>query len=192
MNNKIIIEYLKNNLEFNRFLHCVSVGVTANNLAESYNVFSDDFFIAGLLHDIAKMKTTSELITLSEKYNIDYKTKNLNYIHNILHSHVGAYIAKDLFNINKDIFNAIYTHTAGDKEMSFLQKVIFIADFIEPFRDKTDEIDKTIKKLAYEDIDLCVYKILKLTIEKLNSFNVSIYYKTKIAYEFYKSIIDER
>ena len=122
---------------------------------------------------------------LSKKYNIDYKNYEFNEIKSILHAHVGAYLVKEKYNVNNKIFNAIYTHTTAEKKMTTLQKIIYIADYIEPFRNNIKK-QYYFTKLAYTDLNICIYKILKSTISYLKKKKQKIYYKTIEAYKFYK------
>ncbi len=187
-NVEIILSDLKNELNFNRFIHSIAVSTTAKNLAKFYNINSNEAFIAGLLHDYAKNINEKKLYDLSKQFNINYKNYKFDEIKNILHAHVGAYLVKEKYNVNEKIFKAIYTHTTAEKNMTNLQKIIYISDYIEPFRDNIKNQDYFIK-LAYTNLDKCIYQILKSTISYLKKRKIKIYYKTIEAYEFYKKIV---
>lgn len=144
-----IIEYLKKNLKKERLDHSLSVKDTAIKLAEIYGEDKEKAKMAALIHDCAKCIDDEEMINISERYghNIDEVSRNTP---NILHGHVGAYIAKDTMGISdKDVLNAIAYHTTGRENMSLLEKIIYIADYIEPLRDfpRVDEI----RRIAYYD-----------------------------------------
>ena len=77
--------------------------------------------------------------------------------HSLLHAKAGAILARDEYDIeDEDILNAIRFHTVGRPNMSLLEKIVFVADYIEPLRKPLPNIDK-IREAAFEDIDLAVY-----------------------------------
>ncbi|QGU95525.1 HD domain-containing protein [Clostridium bovifaecis] len=146
-----IIEYLKENLKKERFDHSLSVRDTAIKLAKIYGEDVEKAKMAALMHDCAKCISDEEMINISEKYghNIDEVSRNAP---NILHGHVGAYIAKYTMGISdENILNAIAYHTTGRKNMSLLEK-IYIADYIEPLRDFPG-VDEMRRIAYYENLD---------------------------------------
>ena len=183
---KEIINDLQKRLDLNRFIHSISVASISKELAIFYNLNFENSFIAGLLHDYAKCIDQKELYIMSKKYNINYKNYDFDDIKNILHANVGAYIVKEKYNVNDEIFNAIFTHTTADSNMTDIQKIVFISDFIEPFRFNIDN-QEYFTKLSYFDLDKCVFEILNYTISYLKSKNQKIFYKTIEAYNFYKN-----
>lgn len=109
----------------------------------------------------------------------------------LLHSKVGAYIAKEKYGVEEeDILNAIICHTTGKPHMTLLDKIIFIADYIEPMRTKAPNLTD-VRKLAFEDIDLALFKILSDTLEYLRHSQKTIDGMSLRAYEFYKEQILE-
>ena len=92
---------------------------------------------------------------------------------------------------DRDIINAILKHTTGSCDMTMLEKIIYVADYIEPNRKKAKNLP-VIRKMAFEDIDLALYTILKDTVEYLKVKNTKIDNTTLKAYEYYKKIIAER
>jgi nicotinate-nucleotide adenylyltransferase len=104
----------------------------AVKLAQKYNVDKEKAEIAAILHDNAKNLSLDVTMAYIKDYGItlneiDKKSPQ------ILHSYVGAHIAKDKFKVDNDIFNAIYYHTVGRKDMSILEKIIYIADILESY-----------------------------------------------------------
>ncbi|WP_373867079.1 bis(5'-nucleosyl)-tetraphosphatase (symmetrical) YqeK [Thermobrachium celere] len=94
----------------------------------------------------------------------------------ILHAYVGAHIAREYFSIDDDIFNAIYYHTVGRKDMSILEKIIFIADVIEEGRNFSGV--EELRKLAFQDIDLAIIKSCELTIQYVISRGLLLHNNT--------------
>ncbi|MDF2677847.1 MAG: metal dependent phosphohydrolase, partial [Bacillota bacterium] len=104
--------------------HCLRTANEAEKLANNYGISKDKAYVAGLLHDCGKNK-----FNISEKTEKNDKNKNND---NLIHSHIGASLATEEYNISdEDIINAIKYHTTGRENMSLLEKVIFIADKIE-------------------------------------------------------------
>lgn len=130
-----MVEYLKTNLKPKRFNHSIGVRDTAVKLAEIYGEDVDKARIAGLIHDCAKYVPDKEMIDSYENHGnkVDDVEKNMPAI---LHGKVGSYVAKEIMGVeDKDILNAIAYHTTGRVNMSVLEKIIYIADYIEPSRD---------------------------------------------------------
>lgn len=184
-----IIDYLKNTLKFERYNHSISVSVTAVNIATKYGFNEENYLLAGLLHDIAKVYTNDELMELVQKYNIKLEEDDIS-CKQVLHSYVGAYISKEKFNINDSVFDAIYTHTMGDINMSDIQKIIYISDYTEPLRQNIENHNYYLK-LAYTDLNKCVYEITKNTINYLKVKNKYIHKKTYEVFNYYSQFGDK-
>lgn len=124
--NMELLAKLKKRLTPNRFLHTVGVMITAVQLAQDNGVDGQKALVAALLHDCAKPIPLDELVSITgedEKYAP------------ILHAAAGAIIAKNEFSITDgDVLNAIRLHTTGDANMTALDKIIYLADMIEPGR----------------------------------------------------------
>jgi len=153
---------LKESLSEARYIHSINVMEEAVKLAVHYNADAEKARIAGILHDCAKNMGKEEEEKLLKKYGIvtdDIQKRS----HALIHSMLGMYIARDEYGIDdEEILNAIYWHTTGRAGMSLLEKIIFIADYIEPGRD-FDAAEK-IRKHAYEDLDKCVLMCADSTI----------------------------
>lgn len=127
-------EYLKSNLKDKRFKHSLGVMDSAVKLALKYGADTEKAKIAGLIHDAAKEKTNEELLEIADKngYILDEVSKTSP---SILHGFVCRIIAKEKMGIeDEDILNAIEFHTTGRRHMSLLEKIIYVADYIEPGR----------------------------------------------------------
>ncbi|EDS76401.1 bis(5'-nucleosyl)-tetraphosphatase (symmetrical) YqeK [Clostridium massiliodielmoense] len=130
-----MVEYLKNNLKPKRFNHSIGVRDTAVKLAEIYGEDINKARISGLIHDCAKYVKGKKMIEIYKEHgnSVDEVEKNMPAI---LHGKVGCYVAKEVMGVeDKDILNAIAYHTTGRVNMSLLEKIIYIADYIEPLRD---------------------------------------------------------
>ena len=161
----------------------------AVRLAKRWGESEEDAAEAGILHDITKKLVLSEQLILSEKYGIindTYETTNVK----LLHAKTGAALARDLFNISDRVYSAIRWHTTGKPDMTLLEKIIYMADYIEPNRDFPG-VDK-LRKLAYEDLDAAMALGLKMSLEDIRSYGAEPYEVTVSAYEWYKAKLTEK
>ena len=187
---KKIKKYLKKHLTKERYHHTVGVAYTAMSMAMKYNPQPDnnEFMIkaeiAGLLHDCAKCMDNDKKIRICNKNQISYSKIEAENPY-LLHGKVGAYIARKEFDIlDEDILNAIIWHTTGRPDMSLLEKIIFVADYIEPSRRPIPELN-LIRQLAFTDIDQAVIKILENTLKYINEKGNPIDDMTQKTYDSY-------
>lgn len=180
-----IKEYLKKNLKEARYLHSLGVRDTAVSLAASFGADIAKARIAGLVHDCAKNMKGPDLVKLAKEngYSIDVMYEKSP---QLLHGIVGAIIAKKLFEIEDDeILSAITYHTTGREAMSLLDKIIYIADFIEPSRNFPGvdiirgsaliDLDTTLIKCFDESIKYILSKGQLLHLSTINSRNYVLY-----------------
>lgn len=158
-----IQDYLKNNLRYKRYEHSLSVKHTAVRLAEAYNVDIEKAKIAGLVHDCAKNMNDEQILSIALKHGI-----NINEVckesPQLVHGAVGAILASELMEISdKEVLDAITYHTTGRKNMSILDKIIYIADYIEPLRNFPGI--EELRELAFKDIDKALLKSFDNTIK---------------------------
>jgi nicotinate-nucleotide adenylyltransferase len=92
---------------------------------------------------------------------------------------------------DEDILNAIRYHTTGRPGMSLLEKIIFVSDYIEPGRESAPNL-ALVRKLAYENLDSCVLKVLKDTLEYLGTGDAQVDPMTQKTYEYYSNLLKER
>lgn len=163
-----IIEYLKNNLKESRFKHSLSVRDTAIKLAQKYNCDIKKARIAGLVHDCAKNIKPDEIINICTKAGYDLNEVEIKNPQ-IAHGLAGSIIAKKKMGItNEEILNAIRFHTTGKKDMTLLEKIIYIADYVEPLRDfpGVNELRKTVNNNLDEAMLLSFNQTINYVIGK--------------------------
>lgn len=177
---KELEELLQARLTNKRFNHVLRVEQTAIELAELYpeaNV--DKASIAALLHDYAKDDSLKHLLTFKDYPG--YDPEWINYGSAIWHGPLAAMIADTQFNVkDEDILKAVWIHTIGGYEMTLDQKILFIADYIEPGRDFKG-VEKA-RKLAKTDLDAAVDFKIKQSITHLVRSGRQIYPKTILIY----------
>lgn len=163
MDNKQRIELLKQNLSEKRFIHSIGVMETAVKLAEQYSADVAAAETAGLLHDCARDIRGTQLYQSCQKYRIktDFVTKAQP---ELLHGALGVFVAKEKYEVTDDnILEPIKWHTTGRERMTLLDKIIYIADYIEPGR-CFEGVD-TVREAVYQDIDRAMLMALDRTIK---------------------------
>ena len=176
---------LQKELKPDRFDHTLGVAYTAASMAFVYGAEVEKALIAGMLHDCAKCMSHEEQVRICEKNKIDItevERKN----HSLLHAKVGMYLARARYDVyDTEILNAIRWHTTGREDMTLLEKIVYIADFIEPNRKPLENMD-IIRKEAFTDIDLCLAHILHDSVIYLQTIGKECDDATMNAYEYYK------
>ena len=168
-----------------RFKHCLGVEQAAINLAERFGVDVEKAGLAGLLHDYAKKLSDEEFLALIDKYDLDPKLKDWG--NNVWHGMVGIYkIQEDLGLSDPEILRAIEIHTVGSAQMSDLDKVVYVADYIEHNRDfpgveEAREIAHVSlnRAVAYETartVEYLAHQDLPIYPQTLETYNAHMYY----------------
>ena len=176
---------LKSKLDTMRYEHSVSVSYTCIALAMRYGYSLEKAELAGLLHDCAKRYTDNELIARCRKHELPLTESELK-APAVIHAKYGAWMARNKFGIqDEEILSAIQCHTTGKPGMGMLDKILYIADYIEPRRDKASNLAR-MRYLAFQDLDETVYQILEGTLGYLSAKGGFVHPTTRQAYEYYK------
>ena len=182
---------LSNYLDDERFIHTQGVMYTASSLAMAHGCDLTRARAAGLLHDCAKCIPNKKKLKLCKEHHIpitDFEKEHPF----LIHAKLGAYIASKKYNVqDPEILSAIACHTTGKPAMTVLEKIIYIADFIEPNRDKAPNLPRA-RALAFEDLDECMYEILRDILDYLDSGSSDIDTATVDAFQYYKKLHEER
>jgi predicted HD superfamily hydrolase involved in NAD metabolism len=156
-----ILEYIERNYSENRKRHTLAVCETAKSLARYYGADENKTQTAALFHDMFRDIPEKMLNTYVKHLNIDNKYYNNA---NLAHGKIAAVILQRDYEItDEDVLNAVRFHTTGRAEMSLLEKIIFLADAIEPGRDYPG-VEK-LRELAYKDLDEACLLSMRNTIE---------------------------
>ena len=178
-------ENLNRKLKPSRYEHSLSVSYTCIALAMRYGGSIDQAELAGLLHDCAKQYDDLTIIKKCEKHQIEV-TEAEHLAPEVLHAKYGAWMLENRFDIHDEaIKSAIACHTTGKPGMELLDKILYVADFIEPRRDKAPHLDQ-IRKLAFLDLDEALYRILEGTIAYLKEEGRFTNPLTLVTYDYYK------
>lgn len=181
---KKIRKKMEKTLDAKRFEHTLGVAYTASSLAMRYGEDLNKALTAGLLHDCAKCIDNEKKIAICKKHNIpinEVERKNPF----LLHAKVGSYLAMKRFNIHdQDVINAILNHNTGRPGMSLLEKIIYVADYIEPGRKQAPNLPK-LRKMAFQDLDKTLILILEDTLHYLKKTDMPIDNMTQRTYDYY-------
>lgn len=182
---------LKKYLDKNRLIHTQGVMYTASALAMAHGVNMEQAQIAGLLHDCAKCISNKKKLKLCEKNKIELSLAEKQNMF-LIHAKLGAYIAKEQYKVSdSEVLSAIRWHTTGNENMTKLEKIVYIADYIEPSRDKAPHL-AWIRKIAFMDLDECMYYILKDSLNYLERNTKIIDPATQKAFYYYETLHLER
>ncbi len=181
---------IKHEMDDNRYQHTLGVMYTCASLAMRYDADIQQAMLAGLLHDCAKCIPNSKKLKLCEKHNIQMtEVERRNPF--LLHAKLGAFLAMHEYKVqDKSVISAILNHTTGKPDMSLLDKIVYVADYIEPGRDKARNLPE-IRRLAFVDLDLTLYQILHDTLSYLDEGQGETDVMTQKAYEYYRAIYED-
>lgn len=174
---------LKKILTEKRYNHVNGVVKMSLKLAEIYGEDPEKCKIAAVFHDYSKQFSDEENYDIITKYGIEVDELENN-SKELIHSKIAAKIAEVEYNISDtDILNAISYHTTGRAKMSLLEKIIFVADSIEPGRIYPNV--ENLRKIAVVDIDRAVLGILNGTISNLLSRGLKIHPNSVMARNYF-------
>lgn len=168
--------FLKKGLSESRYMHSLGVQETAVELAKRYHASVEKASIAGLVHDCAKGYNKDELLNYAAQFGIilDNVTRKQG---ELLHAVVGAELAKREFHIeDEEILNAIRFHTTGRANMTLLDKIIYLADYIEPNR-KFQGVE-ALRQQALSNLDKATFMAANQTIAYIIFQNKLIHHDT--------------
>lgn len=172
-----------------RVAHVLGCCDTAVELARRWGADETDAARAGILHDITKALTDEEQLLLCEKYAIiisDFERENPK----LLHAKTGATIAREIFGENDAVYDAIWWHTTGTADMNLLQKIIYLADYMEPNR-KFDGV-QLLREQVEADLDLALFTALDLSVRVLEEKGALVDYNSRSARDYMKQQLENR
>ena len=167
---------LKKYLDEDRLWHTLGVMQMSASLAIRYDDPMERAQLAGLLHDCAKCIPAKKKLKICKDNKIpvtDFEREHTF----LLHAKVGAWVAREKYGVTEN--------------MTLLEKIVYIADYIEPARNKAPRLAE-IRKIAFEDLDRCMYEILHDTLEYLDDDPQDIDQATIQAYNYYSDLINTK
>jgi predicted HD superfamily hydrolase involved in NAD metabolism len=185
MDKQKALTFVKEKLTNGRFTHTIGVMETAVRPAEKYGADVKKAELAAIFHDVAKCMPIKELKSIMEENKLSLKL--LKYNKELWHAPVGAFLTENEFGIDdQEILQAITYHTSGHKEMNLLDKIIYVADYIEPNR-SFPGVEEA-RELADQDLDRALLFALKNTITFLIGKEQTVY---PLTVKTYNSILKQ-
>ncbi|CQR46912.1 putative nicotinate-nucleotide adenylyltransferase [Paraliobacillus sp. PM-2] len=184
MNRQSALEIVKKQLNQSRYEHTIRVTDVALKLAEHYQVDQKKVEMAAIFHDYAKYRDKSEMQRIITYSNLPKDL--LGYHPELWHGPVGAMLVRQEVGIeDAEVLNGIYWHTTGKVHMSMIEKIVFLADYIEPERDfpGLDEV----RKQAWQNLDKACFLALQNIISFLAGRQQLIYPDTVHAYNYFNT-----
>ena len=175
-------------LDERRIAHVQGCEQTALALSERWGGNPSAAAAAAVLHDITKKLSTNEQLQLLKKYDI-VPDNDLLSAPKLLHAVTGALLAKELFGMPEEITEAIRWHTSGKPAMTLLEKIIYMADYIEPTR-SFDGVEK-LRKEAFRDLDCALAVGLKMSLEEVRRNGSEPHHDTVDAFHYYMHYMRE-
>lgn len=189
-----ILTKLSTVLSPHRFLHVVGVAHLSASIAMAHGREDINTFIyAGLLHDCAKYMKYNDMLIFAREHGIDI-TEYLGDMSFQLHAVLGEYLARTEYGVcDGDILNAIRYHTVGRLKMSFLEKCLFLADYLEPSRDFPAEPTLAqMRQMAFSDVDMTLYYVMKNKLAHIKSCGSTLDDTTELVFEECKTNLTRR
>lgn len=173
----VALSYLKHK----RIPHVLGTEQEAIRLARRYGADETDARIAALLHDCTKKLDMEQQLALCHRYDIRLDELEQHAL-KLLHAKTGAAVARDIFGVKDAVYEAIRWHTTGKPDMTLLEKVIYLADYIEPNRDfpGVDEL----RRAVYDDLDKGLLMGLSDTIDEMERMGNPVHHDTLEARDF--------
>ena len=158
-----------------RIPHVMGVEEEAVKLAQRWGADPELARRAGILHDCTKYYELPEQLDICEEYGVRLDALEQKAV-KLLHSKTGACIARGVFGQPDAVYDAIFWHTTGKADMTTLEKVLYIADYMEPNRD-FDGVER-LRHLAYTDLDKAMLLGVEMTIQEMQQRQVPIHTNT--------------
>ncbi|MGT2959842.1 bis(5'-nucleosyl)-tetraphosphatase (symmetrical) YqeK [Streptococcus caballi] len=188
LSREVLLEKVQSVMSDKRFKHVLGVEKAAIHLAELNGYDTEKAGLAGLLHDYAKEVPDQTFLDLIDKYQLDPELKNWN--NNVWHGMVGIYkIQEDLGVTDKEILHSIETHTVGSTSMSLLDKIVYVADYIE--HNRNFPLVEEARAIAEQDLDRAVAFETVHTVEHLAHQALPIFPQTIETYNAYVGFMRE-
>lgn len=173
----IALSYLKPK----RMPHVLGAEQEAAFLAKKYGGDETAARIAALLHDSTKKLDMDQQLSLCAHYNIPLDEMERGYL-KLLHAKTGAALARDRFGVSQEVYEAIYYHTTGKANMTLLEKIIYLADYIEPSRSFPGV--EELRAAVHEDLDRGLCAALQDSIAELHGYGSPVHHNTQEALNY--------
>lgn len=168
-----------------RIPHIKGTEEEAVRLARHWGANEEHARRAAILHDCTKYLELDEQLAICDQYGVELDELERVAV-KLLHSKTGAALAKHVFGEQEEVCQAIFWHTTGKADMTLLEKILYIADYMEPTRD-FEGVDE-LRRLAYTDLDAAVILGAEMSIEDMRQRGNPIHPNTRAARDFLKGL----
>lgn len=170
----IAMSYLKPK----RMPHVLGTEEEAARLARRFGADETKARVAGLLHDCTKKLDMTEQLALCEKYGIQLDPLERKAL-KLLHAKTGAAIARHVYGVDDEVYQAILYHTTGRANMTLLEKILYLADYIEPSREFANDPDVVrLRETVYDDLDRGLLLGLTMTVQEMEDMGNPVHHDT--------------
>ncbi len=184
-------EKLSTMLTEHRYTHSIGVMETAEKMARIFGTDTEKALVAGLLHDCAKQIDRSVQLKMCKERGIEIDDIKKS-APSLVHADLGASVAETEFGVNnEDILNSIKYHTLGRENMTDLEKILFLADIIEPNRRDFEGLTE-LRRLCEKDLDEAMLFGLTLSIKNVERKGRILHTQTIEAQKYYKNLLDKK
>lgn len=174
---------LKKELDRQRYEHTLGVEETAREMARIFGVDEEQAALAGLLHDCAKCMPLAQMTKAARHEDVDDVMKTSKAL---MHAVAGRCIAEDVYNVkDEEVLSAIRWHTTGRAQMTPLEKIIYLADMIEPTRKSFDGLEE-LRVLCRTDLDAAMHRALSMSLEHVREQGKTLHPDTLAALRTYE------
>lgn len=174
---------LKKELDRQRYEHTLGVEETAREMARIFGVDEEQAALAGLLHDCAKCMPLAQMAKAARHEDVDDVMKTSKAL---MHAVAGRCIAEDVYNVkDEEVLSAIRWHTTGRAQMTALEKIIYLADMIEPNRKPFDGLEE-LRVLCKTDLDAAMHRALSMSLEHVREQGKTLHPDTLAALQTYE------
>ena len=167
-----------------RIAHVQGTEEEAVRLARRWGADEEKARRGAILHDCTKYLTMEEQLQLCRKYGIVLDDLEQQAV-KLLHAKTGACVARDVYGVSDDVYEAIFWHTTGKADMTLLEKILYIADYMEPNRDFPGV--ERLRTLAYQDLDQAVLAGCEMSIQEMKDRGLPVHTNTVRARDWLRS-----
>lgn len=176
---------LEKSLKEERYIHTLGVMYTSASMAMRFGENIQKAMLAGMLHDCGKFCDIKEQIRLCESFGLELTKAELE-VPALIHARLGAYLAEKEYGIrDAEVLSAVTYHTTGRPDMTLLEKIVYLADYIEPGRKKIPGLEQ-VRAASFEDIDRAVCMTAESTLNFLRRVGRKVDPMTEKTYLYYK------
>lgn len=180
---------LKKTLDKQRYKHTLGVAETARQMARRFGADEDKAALAGLLHDCAKCMTLSQMVKSAKGMKLDPVMKESKAL---MHAVAGMCVAQNVYNVDDpEVLGAIRWHTTGCAEMTKLEKIVYLADIIEPNRKMYPGLE-ALRALCESDLDAAMHEALRMSLAHVQEQGKTLHPDTLAALEAYEHESSQR